>query len=265
MVKVTRAEMVTTAKFLAFSCVHIPEASTSGLQFLLKKCEEHKPTHLICLGDLFDGQAASVHPDEDTVRLREEYAEASSLLRRCREAANDPVCVWTLGNHDDNIQKADPRRIPKPLRDMCHWNEDRLYRDEFKRWAQYSYQKSNKGVYQLGQVLFFHGFDCGANSDELEGLQMNYACGAHPWRLSVRGHTHRPLHPTQAKRSAKVMLPHWYANVGTIGFGDKQPEYMQRKDVTQWGTGVLVGEVSLGKRVSRATSREWSASLELMS
>jgi hypothetical protein len=40
---------------------------------------------------------------------------------------------------------------------------------------------------------------------------------------------------------------------------------MQRKDVTQWGTGVLVGEVSLGKRVSRATSREWSASLELMS
>lgn len=265
MVEVARAKMVTTAKFLAFSCVHQPDSSSNCVGWLLRKIAEHKPTHLVCLGDLFDAKAASVHPDEDVCSLRHEYAEAASFLRRAREAGGDPVCIWTLGNHDDNIQKADPRRIPKALRESVHWNQDKLYGDEFQRWAQYPYIKSSKAVYSLGQVMFFHGFDCAANSDELEGLQMNYACGGSPWRLSVRGHTHRPVSPTQAKRTAKVLLPHWYANVGTIGYGDKQPEYMSRKDCTQWGAAVLVGEALLGKRVSRCTSREWSASLELMS
>jgi len=256
--------MMTTARFLAFSCVHHPYASKAGIRWLLDKIAEHKPTHLVCLGDLIDGEAASVHESESDHDLYDEYAEASAFLADCREQADDPVCVWTLGNHDDNVMKPDPRRVPRGLRSLVHWNEHRAFGEEFRRWAQYPYIKSQKCVYNLGQVQFFHGFDVAANSDELEGLQINYCNGSHPWRLTVRGHTHRPVGVTQAKRTSKVLLPHFYSNVGTIGFGDKQPEYMARKDVTQWGAAILVGEVELGRRVSRATSKEWSAHLERM-
>ena len=254
--------MVTTAKFLAFSCVHSPYTSEAGKSWLLSKIQEHQPTHLVCLGDLFDGEAASVHPSEAHHDLYEEYQIAHAFLTDCRSQTYEPTCVWTLGNHDDNIQKPDPRRVPAGLRSLVHWNDHAVFGEEFRRWAQYPYQKSAKCVYNLGQVQFFHGFDAGVNSDELEGLQVNYATGAHSWRLSVRGHTHRPVNVTQAKRSAKVLLPHFFANAGTIGFGDKQPEYMSRKDVTQWGAAIVVGEVNLAKRVSRMTAPEWDATVE---
>ena len=251
-----------TAKFLAFSCVHAPDTSASGRAWLISKIEEHKPSHLILLGDLLDAEAASVHPGECDHDLNDEYAFAHAFLQDCRDAAGSAHLVWTLGNHDDNILRADPRRIPANLRSLVHWNQHRVFGDGFRAWKQYSYIKSPKAVYSLGQVMFFHGFDCGVNSDELEGLQMNYATGGHPWRLSVRGHTHRPVGVCQAKRSQKVLLPHYYANAGAIVYGDKQPEYMYRKDVTQWGAAVVVGEVNLEKRVSRATAPEWSATVE---
>ena len=251
------------ARFLAFSCVHAPYTSEAGKSWLLNQIEDWKPTHVVCLGDLFDAEAASVHPGEAEHELADEYAYAATLLHDIRAIVPKAEHIWMHGNHDDNIIKSDPRRVPKALRSVVHWNENRIWGDEFRAWKQYPYIKAAKGIYTLGQVIFCHGFDAAGNSDELEGLQLNYLTGGHPWRLSVRGHTHRPVGVTQAKRSQRVLLPHYYANAGTIGFGDQQPEYMTRKDVSTWGTGVVVGEAKLG-RVARMTAPEWEAELVRM-
>ncbi len=55
------------------------------------------------------------------------------------------------------------------------------------------------------------------------------------------------------------MLPWFYANAGSIGLGDQQPRYMQRKDVTQWGVACVVGEVNTKIRVPRSSGKEWEA------
>ena len=253
--------MVNKAKFAAISCVHVPHADESAKEWLLSQIEGHGITHFLLLGDLFDAAAASVHPDEVLHVLEDEYHRASEYLKDIRSVLpKKSQLIWVLGNHDDNILTNDSRRIPRNLRSLVHWNRHPEYGGEFKRWKQVPYIKSKAGCYKLGQVLFYHGFDCAQNSDELEGLQMNSMAGGQSWTLSVRGHTHRPVPVTQAKRSGKVLLPHFYANVGSIGLGHKQPDYMKRKDVTQWGAGILMGECKIGKNC-RFRSREWDAEL----
>ena len=247
------------AKFLAFSCVHAPHSSEAGKEFLLQSIEEHRPTHVICLGDLLDAAAASVHPDETSHDLVDEFSFAHDYLRDVRQYAGNAEFVWIHGNHDDNLRAKDPRRIPKQLRSLADWNNSAAFGAEFREWKQIPYVKSAKGIYTLGQVFFYHGFDCGIASDNTEGLQMAYALGGHPWRLAIRGHTHRPTSVTQCKAGSKVLLPWFYANAGSVGLGDQQPRYMQRKDVSQWGVACVVGEVNTKIRVPRSSGKEWEA------
>ena len=249
------------ATFAAISCVHAPVFNTKSQEWLLSQLEGRKLTHFILLGDLFDASAASVHPDTASHSLKDEYESASDYLSQIRKVLPKKTkFVWILGNHDDNIQANDERRIPSDLRSLVHWNSCKDFSKEFLKWQQVPYVKNKKGCYKLGQCIFFHGFDCGMNSDELEGLQMSYACGSPAWSLTVRGHTHRPVQPTQSKRTAKILLPHYYANVGSIGMGHEQPDYMKRKDVSLWNAGILFGECKTNKN-SRLTSREWDAEL----
>jgi predicted phosphodiesterase len=252
---------MTTAKFAAISCVHSPIYNKDSQNWLLNQLEGEDLTHFVFLGDLFDSSAASVHNDSSDHTLLDEYKSASDYLSKIRKILPKKVkLVWILGNHDDNIQANDERRIPSDLRSLVHWNSCKEFSQEFLKWKQIPYIKSKKGCYQLGQIIFYHGFDCGANSDELEGLQMAYACGGSSWRLTVRGHTHRTIDVTQAKRSTKILLPHHYANVGSIGLGHEQPDYMKRKDVILWNAGILFGECKTSKN-SRLKSREWDAEL----
>ena len=262
--------MPDTARFAAISCVHVGQVSRDreeALEWLLSVLSDHQGqsghlTHFVLLGDLFDAAAASVHPSDETQHtLEDEYEQGAQYLRKIREQLHkDCNLVWTLGNHDDNIQVKDARRIPRDLRPLCDWNKHPEFGNEFRLWRQVQYQKpsthDSRGCFELGQVVFCHGFDAGANSDELEGLQLCYALGGSSWRLVVRGHTHRPRPVTQARRSARVLLPYWYANVGTMG--PLQPSYMMRKDTSQWGAGVILGEAKLG-RLSRMNGKCWDA------
>ena len=251
------------SKFVAASCIHAPFQDEEGREWLCSTIAEVKPTHIIILGDVFDAAAASVHGDEVSHSLEDEFESAAGYLNSLREAGPEAKCVWIHGNHDDNIKRKDPRRIPADLRSLCDWNHHNEFGKEFRRWKQRPYVKGKRGCYQLGQVIFYHGFDISVNSDQDEGLQMNYACGAHPWRLTVRGHTHRPVDVTQARRTSKVLLPNYHCNVGSIGLGNSQPDYMLRKDTSLWGRAACVGEVKMG-RVNRKLGKEWEAEIRRM-
>jgi len=115
-------------------------------------------------------------------------------------------------------------------------------------------------MYKLGQVHFYHGFDAGANSDDLESIQMAMLAGGHAHRLFVKGHTHRPTTGVvQCRRSSKIKLPWYYANAGTMG--PLEPEYMNRKDSSGWGAAIVRGEASLSEP-RRPSASDWDAHVE---
>ena len=250
-----------TARFAAVSCPHFPYAREESLAFVFHTLEKQKGlTHFVVLGDLFEAKSASVHSDEEVECLLSNYAAAAKFYEDLQDVLPaDCERVWCLGNHDDNIQVSDFRRIPKSLRKLVHWNNTLVHGAVFKRWKQIPYVKGVEGCYQLGQVIFYHGYDAGNNSDETEGLQMAMACGGHAHRLTVRGHTHRPLGVTQASYSAKVMLPYWYANAGTLG--PLKPGYMQRKDTSLWGPGMVVGSCEVARPSRMRQGPQWEAEL----
>ena len=257
------------SRFAAISCSHCPFQRKESVDALINRLASGGPfgelTDFVLLGDLFESAVASVHPDELDHTLSEEYEQAAAHLTLIRDNLPKKCKLhWLLGNHDDNLQVKDARRTDRRLRDLIHWTAS-PWAKVFASWKQYPYLKPSihdqKGCFQLGQVIFMHGFDAGQNSDELEGLQAAYACGGHAHRLVIRGHTHRPREVTQCRKSATVLLPFWVANAGTLG--PIQPGYMHRKDVSQWGPAVVWGECKVDTP-SRFASCEWSATTEIL-
>ena len=252
------------AKIAVISCTHSPFTPPETHSWLLDQLSNIPDlTHFGHLGDVFEAGAASVHANEFDHSLSDEYEHASNFLKSIRDVLPSDCIRWiNTGNHDDNIQARDPRRIPKSLRGLVDWNLHPEFGKEFKDWYWVPYEKSKRGVYRVGQCHFYHGFDSAQNSDELEGLQILGACGWVPFSLTVRGHTHRPVEPTQCRRTAKIPLPFWYSNVGTCG--PLRPDYMKKKDTSQWGTAMAIVEC-YWDRPSRLNGRCWDAELVRMS
>jgi hypothetical protein len=161
-----------------------------------------------------------------------------------------------MGNHDDNLKSQDPRRIPRALRAVADFMHAEPFAAEARRWHWTPYVKGKRGCVEIGPVVATHGFDVGQNSDELEALQFMNATGGAPHRLFIRGHTHRPVPPTQCRRTKSIPLPWWYANAGTCG--PLEPGWMSRRDTSQWGSAIIVVDVLERQRVR---GRAWDARL----
>ena len=249
------------AKFAAISCTHCPYQSERAIEKLLSTLKGRPLTHFIHLGDVVDAEAASVHNDDPSGHtLYDEFCIAADMLRRIREVLpSDCELVLLDGNHDDNIQRPDSRRIKHDLRDLCNPRKMDGVADEYKRWKHIPYRYGVRGCYQLGAVIFSHGYAAGANSDELEAIQLAMACGGHAHRLIVRGHTHRPVPPTQCKRSARIKLPWHFCNVGYMAF-ESRPSYTFRYDTQAWGRACLIGECKT-TRPDRLGKDSWTAEL----
>ncbi len=255
--------MTKYARFAAISCTHCPYQSEQAIEKLLVELRSRKNlTHFIHLGDVVDAEAASVHADDSGSghSLRDEFFGAAKMLGVIREALpKDCELILLDGNHDDNIQRPDPRRTPKALRSLLNPRQMAGVSKEYKLWKHIPYRMGSRGCYQLGAVIFAHGFAAGANSDELEAIQLAMACGGHAHRLIVRGHTHRPVPPTQCRRTARVRLPWHFANVGYMAF-ESRPDYTNRFDIQQWGRAALFGETKIG-RADRLGANAWRADL----
>lgn len=247
--------------FAACSCFHVPFQNDDSIDWMLSRLADIQPDNFVMLGDLFDASAVSVHPHEYEHALEYEYEQGALILQRIMGVIPNANYVWCLGNHDDNIKASDPRRSPYQLRSLMNWNNHHEFGRTFLHWNQIPYRKDTRGVYKLGQVCFSHGYDAGVNSDELETLQLAMFTGGQAWRLFIRGHTHRPTpNIMQCCRTKRIPLPWYYANAGTLG--PLSPDYMKRKDSSQWGAGIVVGETNTHspRRASRA---EWDAHVEI--
>ena len=250
------------ARVASISCSHVPHHSQGAIDKLLNllaTLNDEKPfTHFIHQGDLYEAQSASVHPeDAPDHSLLDEFHAAAELLQSIREVLS-PRCKfhWLLGNHDANIQQRNPKRIPRELRQLCDWNNVPVVKNEFRRWNQVPYIHGREACLEIGPLIYLHGFKCGNNSDELEGLEMAYACGGFAHRLITRGHTHQPADIRQCTRG-KIKLPWHVCNVGMTAFDERLP-YMERKSTENWGRACLIAEADL---VGWKEGRSWQAEL----
>lgn len=251
------------AKIAVLSCTHSPFTPQATVDWMLATLSDIPDlTHFGHLGDVFEGAAASVHCNEYSHTLVDEFEAAANMLAKIRGVLPPDCKTWVnRGNHDDNILVEDPRRVPRSLRSLADWTKHPEFGPEFQRWTWLPYEKNRNAIYRVGQCMFWHGFDAGASSDELEGLQMIAQGGWISHAIAVRGHTHRPVPPTQAKRTAKIPLPFWFANVGTCG--PLNPSWAKRKDTSQWGSAILVLEATWDKP-SRLHGKCWDAELVQM-
>lgn len=247
--------------FMACSCIHVPFQNDASVDWMIGRLSDLKPNVFVFLGDLFDAGAVSVHPNEYMHSLENEFEAGAKIFSRIMKASPKTEFVWCLGNHDDNIRSPDPRRSSRQIRSLLDWNNHGEFGRVFREWKQIPYRKDSNGVFKLGQVCFYHGFDAGGNSDELESIQMSMLTGGQAWRLFIRGHTHRPTaNIMQCKRTQNVVLPWFYANAGTLG--PKTPSWMFRRDSSQWKAALVVGETNINSP-RRPSISEWSASMEI--
>jgi len=259
----------TLQRWAAISCIHAPFQRKKPLDKLLERLEEGGPfgklDDFIVLGDLLENSTSSIHPTEVQHTLADEFESAAEYLEEIRKRLPRKCRLhWMLGNHDDNLQVKDSRRTKASTRELIHWMDSK-WQPVFAKWKQYPYIKPSRhnqsGVLRIGQCCFIHGWDAGMNSDEIECLQTVNAVGGHSHVLVVRGHTHTPKRVTQCKKSAKVPLPFYYANAGTMG--PLQPDYMSRKDCSGWGPAVVWGEC-MADTLSRYAGVQWTAETELL-
>lgn len=232
-------------KVAAFSCCHAPYTDMDTFDRMLGVIEDEQPDIIVNLGDWFDGQAASVHNDFPDHNLEDEYNEAATQSKRIRRLCPKAKLIWTLGNHDANITKLDPKRIPPQLHSLIDWNNSKWF-EEFRHWKQFPYINGPQAIYKTGPLHFYHGFSAGINSDMEEALLMSYQLdmkGVSNWGgCFIRGHTHRLVQPTQCRKTMRIPLNLWYANVGTIAFGNDRPAYASRVNTASWASGIALFE-----------------------
>lgn len=248
---------MTTYRFLAFSCLHVPKHDHAAVEWLSAQIADHKPHYLICLGDLLDANAASRWPNEYHHTLAQEYDTANNILIELRKRARRDVrCVWTLGNHDANILA--PNRIKADIRSLVDF---RKHMSEVinKHWQIVPYIfNPHKGVYRLGQVTFCHGYEYGQCANENQAILLG-----RDWGLFCMGHTHRPSDGiVRVRVRGKLYLNRWYANPGMMCNADLV-DYAVRRNTEPWGCGCVVGEAMRMK--SPREGRYWDAELRLFS
>lgn len=242
-----------SVKWLAFSCPHCPLQDQKAVDFVKQQIEDFKPDTVVLLGDLHEADSASKWPSEYDWTLEDEYESANGFLEEIRLASNNAQCVFLPGNHDDNINAIG--RLPSKVRSLLDYkdHESELFSGNWLCPTSYVFDR-RKGVYKIGQVSFYHGWQSNKSSDENQSIILGQ-----PYGLGVSGHTHVPVRVSQASKGS-VRLPYWYSNTGTVRNIDDVP-YMQRKDRSNWGQGVVVGESQILK--SPRLYRAWDAELRL--
>ena len=257
--------MSKSVKFLAFGCTHAPLQDDEHIEWLSQEIRRHKPDYLFHLGDWFEADAARRWPSEYDWDLIDEFAAGNELLSKLRRSGpKNMKCIFLPGNHDDNL--LDEHRLPKKIRNICDWKRRQfnesgewINQELLENWhhsTPYEYDRTT-GVYRLGPITFGHGYEAAQNADEMHSILLGV-----PYGCYIGSHTHRPMPVTQAKKTAAVMLPYWYANTGCSR--DLYCHYMKRKRQHNWGQGCVIGDCDPSSvKTYIPTERRWNVETKI--
>jgi hypothetical protein len=233
---------------------HCPLQNEKATAWAISRIADYRPDYVVVGGDVFEADSASRFYNEQPFDLVDEYKAASRWLDLVHDSAPNARHHWLLGNHCSNLQAIG--RIDKRLRRAVNWNTSE-WGESFRRWTQHEYDFSPGGCLQLGQVLFWHGFD---GAEDHNAVRILNATGGHAHRLVVGGHTHKPHGPTQIMRTKSIGLPMWYANGGTLG--PTRPGWTQRQDTSLWAAAIVRVELTMGRSCQPA--KNWACDVEVM-
>lgn len=244
--------------FIVAGCFHVPFQDRDAVEAFKGAIVSEQPDVVIINGDLLEAGAASVHPNEDPYTLAEEFAEADLLLSEIRKCATyknkaNAKLVFLLGNHDDNILAE--CRIPKKLRSLCSFKQHMKELEFWKMPCEYV-NDYKRGVYRMGQVAVFHGYECGTAALKNQAVLLG-----DPFGLTVSSHTHRPVDVHQCMMSPNIPLDRWAANTGCMR--DLKPSYVARKQTHNWGHAYVIGDCDTSLKTLRK-SLCWSAEMRLL-
>lgn len=232
--------------FLAFGCVHRPLHDESGIAWLLSEIRERQPHYLINLGDTIDAACLSdFEKDGDEANLEDEYESTGELLQSLKDAHRKAKRVWMEGNHEQRIRRSRWKKLASLI-------DYRRQIPQAKDWEHRPYKYAPESVFTLGQASFYHGFAVGRGAVKGESVKLGV-----PYGLTVSAHTHRP-HPVHRISMGVTPLPWWMVNTGCfIGEAD----YMETKDDSLWGQGLVSGTVDVDVR--HDGRQRWEAELVL--
>jgi hypothetical protein len=98
-----------------FGDLHAPKQDDKAVALLIKFLEWYKPTLVISNGDFIDCETVSAFGDDPTKvhRLREEIEIARSILDNIEAVTPQATRYFTLGNHENRLQKFLIRKAPE--------------------------------------------------------------------------------------------------------------------------------------------------------
>lgn len=234
-----RCDRTRAIRWVALGDNHAPFGPDEAWDWACENIRKFKPNVVIHLGDWGDYLHAGLWKAEKEITQADEYTKIAKQANQLRRTVpRGTPLIRLIGNHEDRLE-SHCMNIPKPFRESLHWKGHTALAREWRLWKEVPYIKGREGCYRVGDVIFYHGWDTGASSEELEAIQMAIANGGKPNTLCVRGHTHCPILPTQATRTRSILLPWWYMNAGHLG--PIRPDYTRRVDTSRWAHAIAMG------------------------
>ena len=225
--------------FIAFGCVHIPHHDKEHAAWIISQIKERKPQVVVCLGDLIDAESVSVYPKVDPVKLSAEYEAAAEFMELVGDAAPKTTKIFMQGNHEERIFRPDQS-------DVFNLIDYRKHIKQFKRWKHYEYIFDEAHTYNLGQLVFAHGwgYTKTGRTEDFEGMDLG---GRISYRCYVHAHTHRPS--MGQMRSGSDKLEYYRCNVGCgIDFDWVKRGYAKKRNISMWQHALAWGWAETKRR-----------------
>lgn len=204
---------------LVLGDLHFPEANQKCLDWVYGLIQQHKPAHVVQIGDLYDFQNFSKYAKTlNYLTPAEELAKASecagTMWRTITRLVPKADCHQLLGNHDN--------RAAKRLLEKAPELEGFFRMDSLFRFKGVTTHLDEREEVIIGDICFMHGFR--KHGEHARYNQMSTVCG----------HTHRG----GVVYYQNMRGTYWELNVGFLGDVESPVfRYRNQRKLHGWTNG----------------------------
>jgi len=198
-------------RVMVWSDIHIPYHDHGALAVAMAYAADYKPTVIVLNGDVLDFHEVSSHPQDkhNVITFEDELSEGRQFLRAVRAAHPKAEIVFTMGNHEDRLQRYLTQRAPE-LSSLTELALDRVL--DFEALGIRFINADDK--YPIGPLEVFHGSIIRKDSGNSARAHMERRGGG-----VLMGHTHRLAMVSKTDRNGT----HWAVENGHLS--DPSPSW----------------------------------------
>lgn len=209
---------------IVFSDIHIPYHDHGALAVAMEFARSYVPNVIVLNGDILDFHEVSSHPKDAhaLVTFEDELSEGRQFLRALRAAHPKATIYYTMGNHEDRLQRYLTNHAPE-LSSLAELALDRVLDLSAVRVA----FVDARGKVALGPLEVFHGSIIRKGGGNSARGHMDRRGGS-----VLMGHTHRLAMVAKSDRWGT----HWAIENGHLS--DPDPTWCVDPDWQQGFTTV---------------------------